>query len=71
MDETVPPDLHIRTDMYSVSFFYNKQLIGTLNSYICFFNETDKIFTAVICYEIDGVFFVCKNFIRRCLIDMD
>ena len=39
-------------------FFYNKQLIGTLNSYICFFNETDKIFTAVICYEIDGVFFV-------------
>lgn len=46
-------------------FFYNKQLIGTLNSYICFFNETDKIFTAVICYEIDGVFFVCKNFIKE------
>lgn len=57
MDETVRP-IFTSAPICIPFLFYNKQLIGTLNSYICFFNETDKIFTAVICYEIDGVFFV-------------
>ena len=61
MDETVRPIFTSVPICIPFLFFINKQLIGTLNSYICFFNETDKIFTAVICYEIDGVFFVCKK----------
>lgn len=60
MDETVRP-IFTSVPICIPFLFYNKQLIGTLNSYICFFNETDKIFTVVICYEIDGVFFVCKT----------